>query len=1388
MADLNVAIELAGRDSTASSAINSVRGSLGHLTDAANAPVKALGGITEGLGKLGFAAMGISAITQTVAGFATGLVAGNSEMEKYETQLGTLMGSADGARERLKELAEFGARTPFELPEIAAAEKVLLGFGLTGEKVFKLTGKTGEQFREVVGDIAAGTGASFQEIALNMGKFSAGATGEAISRFQEMGVATREQLAAMGVEFSKSGELLSPLPVAMQAITKLAQDKFGGGMDKLSKTFEGQMSTLSDGINQAKVAIMQPIFNVLRDSLANVNAFIASGAFQKGIQDISAFMVTLVEKGINLAVQGFQTFSRIVSDTVAKVGPTIQMLSERFSAFFGSLTQGATLAQTVNAAFGDLIPPNLNTILDTIDTAFSGIKSSFLTLIDAFNQGGFAGVWQTITASMAEFAPTGERLASALSSIGSAIKALVPQPIQDFVSNLIGIAEGATGAASPLSFLAEIVNTFSSAIESATNFVRDHVAVQAILLGSLTAAGVAWGISAAIQTYHKAVTIATSVTTAYTAVQAALNVVLTANPIGLVIVALAGLTAGLIYAYKNSEEFRNVVDNAFSTLKTVVSAAIAISRNSLEALSTTIETVGKIVDTTFTFISNIIPNTITAVTGAVNTGFEMVRSSIESKMNAINEVIRGVWDKIPTDIQDDLVTIVGYIGTQLAAAQQRVSERFGAIQATVATAMQTVTGVLQGAWDAIVLLVGNAVETVRADIETKWGTISSLISTVMAAVNEVISKGWELVRSTIEEKTDAAFKLIREWGKNLGEFLGGLKNTVSELATSIGNSIVSGIQSGIGALWDALQEWAMQKIRDLLGAMAKAIKSGSPSQMAADMVGEPIPQGVSVGIQRGLPTTIAVAQAAAQKIVQAFSLKERFKPDDFVPFGIIKEYFGNNTRQILNNLYNFIGNVENNFSSLNHFLRGWINDAIAHRTELLRIFNFPAYLRGEGTAALQELTEITDNFMRDTTLAAKEAAFQLIDLAAKTQAAVAQARDEAYAAAADIVAATNKQITDIQTSAALQKEIKAQRDAFTTMQRQAKDFFDAQQTELQNRLRQQENIARINYTAGLKLSRVGLAENPGVTAAQLELDTRTQLLKIDFELSRDLQRAKTDDERAQIMKRADEAKLAIADQLDEEKYLAEQTKALREELQRQQIEAERQNALQALQDQQTADIAVANETATLRQEILARQLEFQKMQAEQAAAFEQGMEGAAFARQVNQMYAERDERLRILAVTLAEKEKAITESANKERATILDNLEKQLQDYKTKYIDGISQAFHHAGVDIKDFLSAINDQLAVEVQNTSNEIIRLVNELNQMKQNLGTGPGFIPTTPPLPVNPPTYPGTVIPVMPQFQDQTASGRPVSIQVSVTTPIPTTAQDIANEIRRGLILAG
>ena len=168
MAGANLSIVISAQD-TASAVFNKVSQSAGGLGSK-------LSSAFAGIGAAGMAIGGIAAIGQAVAGVATSMIDGNAKMEMYETQLGTLMGSSDKAKERIAQLAKIGAETPFELTELVKAEKIMMGFGLNTEKTMQLTGLSLDQYRTAIGDMAAATGAGIFSIAFSSGLMSPATT------------------------------------------------------------------------------------------------------------------------------------------------------------------------------------------------------------------------------------------------------------------------------------------------------------------------------------------------------------------------------------------------------------------------------------------------------------------------------------------------------------------------------------------------------------------------------------------------------------------------------------------------------------------------------------------------------------------------------------------------------------------------------------------------------------------------------------------------------------------------------------------------------------------------------------------------------------------------------------------------------------------------------------------------------------------------------------------------------------------------------------------------------------------------------------------------------------------------------------------------------------
>lgn len=345
----------------AGSAFNAAKGDVSGLGGAVQQTDQKSGGFFKNLigAAGGFIATNvIGTITGQFGNLVSGMIGGNAAFEDYNARFTTLLGSADSAKQRMADLAKFGASTPFELPQVVDADIVLQGFGLHSEEAAKKFGFSGEQIRTIAGDVASGTGSDFKDMALLLGKFSAGATGEAISRFQEMGITSKDELTKMGLEFDKSGALLSPLPESMNVILNLMKTKYGGLMDVQSKTFNGMMSNLQDWVGGTLRTIGQPIFEILKDKLGVVVQFLSS---PEVMASITAFADGLA-KGIGVAI-----------DWLSNVGfPALieawNTLSPVINVVIGAVQFAAQIFQQTGEQ-------NVSTFTSTFDTIYSIISS-----------------------------------------------------------------------------------------------------------------------------------------------------------------------------------------------------------------------------------------------------------------------------------------------------------------------------------------------------------------------------------------------------------------------------------------------------------------------------------------------------------------------------------------------------------------------------------------------------------------------------------------------------------------------------------------------------------------------------------------------------------------------------------------------------------------------------------------------------------------------------------------------------------------------------------------------------------------------------------------------------------------------------------------------------
>ncbi|GAB3889533.1 phage tail tape measure protein [Terrabacter terrigena] len=161
--------------------------------------------------------------------------------------------------------------------------------------------------------------------------------------------------------------------------------------------------------------------------------------------------------------------------------------------------------------------------------------------------------------------PVLDAFKGALGKVFDAAKSLGP-PIGEIATQLYGAYQNIGISTwdlfkAALEALPGIIESLAGALKVAAKWMSEHTTLVGALVTGLGTA------LAVFKIYKITMTVITGYTKAYAAAQLFLNGVLTANPIGIVVVAIAALAAGLIYAYQNSETFRSYVSTAFSMVK-----------------------------------------------------------------------------------------------------------------------------------------------------------------------------------------------------------------------------------------------------------------------------------------------------------------------------------------------------------------------------------------------------------------------------------------------------------------------------------------------------------------------------------------------------------------------------------------------------------------------------------------------------------------------------------------------------------------------------------------------------------------------------------------------------------------------------------------------------
>ena len=205
---------------------------------------------SAGFAALNKAMIKVAAVIATIQG-ASFIFTSTADLESQTKSLEILTGSAEKARDIVKEIQDFSAVTPFTSSDLIDTSKRLKAFGVDTEKLVETTKR--------LADVSGATGAKINEVALAYGQVQAKGKlqTEELYQLQERGIGIADELKRMyglqGEEFTKALEKGQISAKAVeQAFINLTSEsgKYFNGATAQSETLAGKWSTLIDAVTR----------------------------------------------------------------------------------------------------------------------------------------------------------------------------------------------------------------------------------------------------------------------------------------------------------------------------------------------------------------------------------------------------------------------------------------------------------------------------------------------------------------------------------------------------------------------------------------------------------------------------------------------------------------------------------------------------------------------------------------------------------------------------------------------------------------------------------------------------------------------------------------------------------------------------------------------------------------------------------------------------------------------------------------------------------------------------------------------------------------------------------------------------------------------------------
>ncbi len=539
----------------------------------------AIGKAVTGLKFTGMAAVGAATAQVFMGGFNRLM---NKEMA--QAQMSALKMSAADIESAMASAEKAVKGTAFGLDEAAGAAATAAGAGI------KL-GDSMDRYLGLIADTAAVGKSSMSE----MGAIFAKVAGkqkldlEVVNQLMDRQIGILPKLAEKnGVSVAQMSKDISDGKVSFEEFQAVMEDMVGGGAVKMGQTFDGSLKNMRAALSRLGEKLLEPVFKAAPPVFDAIGKGVDALNRNAGpaIDGVKAKLGEMFSGAGGIDLSSMFDGLRAAGDSALGF---LRDLWERLRAPAASVA--ATVREDVMPALSRVgeIAGNVGRILGS---AFNGARPVLAViagivggaLATGFNiLGGILGVVSAAVKAVTGFFADNKGVLLAVVGVITAI--LLPQ------LTVMAVGYAAVGAAAVASGISQLrgwltaqggaIKAGAVSLVTSARIVGQWIAMGAaatlngvkIAAGWVAASAGATGATVKTIAYAVASKAVRAATVAWTGVQWLLNAALNANPIGLVVLAIAALIGGLVLAWKNSETFRTIVTAAWNGIK---AAALAV--------------------------------------------------------------------------------------------------------------------------------------------------------------------------------------------------------------------------------------------------------------------------------------------------------------------------------------------------------------------------------------------------------------------------------------------------------------------------------------------------------------------------------------------------------------------------------------------------------------------------------------------------------------------------------------------------------------------------------------------------------------------------------------------------------------------------------------------